>query len=38
LINVRNFLRAIYFSLLDVPDKRRSRDLVLLALQELKSE
>lgn len=38
LINVRDFLRAIYFYLLDVPDKRRQRDLVLLALQELKSQ
>jgi hypothetical protein len=35
-INVRNFLRAVYFYLLDVPDKRRQRDIVLLALQELK--
>lgn len=38
LINVRCFLRAIYFYLLDVPDKRRERDLILLTLQELKSE
>ena len=37
LINVRNFLRAVYFSLLDVPDRRRERDLILLALQELKA-
>jgi hypothetical protein len=36
LINVRNFLRAVYFYLLDVPDKPRQRDIVLLALQELK--
>lgn len=38
LINVRNFLRAAYFYLLDVPDKPRQRDIVLLALQELKSQ
>ena len=38
LINVRNFLRAVYFYLLVDPDKRRQRDLVLLALQELKPE
>jgi len=38
LINVRNFLRAIYFYLLDIPDKPRQRDIVLLALQELKSQ
>jgi len=38
LLNVRNFLRAIYFYLLDFPDKRRQRDLILLTLQELKSE
>lgn len=37
-INVRNFLRAIYFYLLDVPDKRRQRDLILIAIQELKTE
>lgn len=36
-INVRNLLRAIYFYLLDVPDKRRQRDLILIAIQELKS-
>jgi hypothetical protein len=38
LINVRCFLRAVYFYLLDIPDKRRERDLILLTLQELKSE
>ena len=38
LINVRNFLRAVYFYLLDVPDKPRQRDIVLLALQELKPQ
>ena len=38
LINVRNFLRAIYFYMLDVPDKRRQRDLILITLHELKPE
>ena len=38
LINVRRFLRATYFYLLDHPDKRRQRDIILIALQELKSE
>lgn len=37
-INIRNFFRAVYFYLLDFPDKRRQRDLILLILQELKSE
>lgn len=37
-INVRNFLRAIYFYLLDIPDKRRQRDLILIAIQELKTQ
>ncbi len=37
-INVRNFLRAIYFYLLDIPDKRRQRDLILIAIQDLKAE
>ena len=37
LINVRNFLRAIYFYLLDFPEMRRPRDLLVLALQDLKS-
>ncbi len=37
-INVRNFLRAVYFYLLDVPDKRRQRDLILIAIQELKPQ
>ncbi len=35
-INVRCFLRSVYFYLLDFPEKRRLRDLILLALQELK--
>lgn len=38
LINVRDFLRATYFFMLDYPDKRRQRDIILIALQELKSE
>jgi len=38
LINVRDFLRAVYFYLLDFPEKRRQRDLILLALQEIKTQ
>lgn len=37
LINVRNFLRAIYFYLLEFPELRRPRDLIILTLQDLKS-
>ncbi len=37
LVNVRNFLRAIYFYLLDFPEMRRPRDLLVLTLQDLKS-
>ncbi len=37
-INARCFLRSIYFILLDQPERRRPRDLILLALQDLKSE
>ncbi len=38
LINVRNFLRAVYFYMLDIPEKRRQRDLILIAIQELKTQ
>ena len=37
-INVRCFLRSVYFQLLDQPDLRRPRDIILLILQDLKPE
>ena len=37
-INARCFLRSIYFQLLVQPDRRRPRDIILLILQDLKTE